>query len=146
MVLILGSIETLGFDGAVSGVRRRSSQTWPIAWDYCMIKYKVKLLNDLISVTHFYCLLYWANMGFDKSLDNYVRVRLVCKNHWSSYSRPTQSRKKAPRTPQPGGRPGKKWATKSDWVLLSRYIKTPTRTEFTKNWFHTFHLSVFVFI
>jgi len=28
VVLNLGSIEPLGFDGAVSGVRRRSSETW----------------------------------------------------------------------------------------------------------------------
>jgi len=49
--------------------------------DYCIIKYK--RLIDFISATHFYFLLYWAKMGFDKSLANYVRVRRVCKvkNH-----------------------------------------------------------------
>jgi len=30
-------------------------------------------------VTHFSFLLYWAKMGFDKTLENYVRVRRVCK-------------------------------------------------------------------
>jgi len=46
-------------------------------WDYCAIKYK--LLIDFISVTHLYFLLYRAKKGFDKSLENYVRVRRVCK-------------------------------------------------------------------
>jgi len=28
-------------------------------------------------VTHFYFLLYWAKIGFDKSLENYERVQRV---------------------------------------------------------------------
>ena len=64
VVLNLGAIKPLGFDGAVSGVRRRSSETWLKAWDYCIIKYK--LLNDLISPTHFYHLLHWAKWGSTK--------------------------------------------------------------------------------
>jgi len=36
--------------------------------------------GHLISVTHFYFLLHWAKMGFDKSLENYVRVRRVWKD------------------------------------------------------------------
>jgi len=40
--------------------------------DYCINKYK--LLIDLISITNFYFLLNWAKMGFDKSLENYIRV------------------------------------------------------------------------
>jgi len=39
------------------------------------------MLIDFISVTHFYFLLYCAKMGFDKSLENYVRVRRVCKGY-----------------------------------------------------------------
>jgi len=35
--------------------------------------------GNLKHVTHFYFLLYWAQMGFDKTLDNYVRVRFVCE-------------------------------------------------------------------
>jgi len=35
--------------------------------------------GHVISVTHFYFLMYWGKMGFDKSLENYVRVRRVCK-------------------------------------------------------------------
>jgi len=35
--------------------------------------------RHLISVTHFYFLSYWAKMGFDKSLENSVRVRRVSK-------------------------------------------------------------------
>jgi len=50
---------------------------WLKVWDYCIIKYK--LLNELISVTHFYFLLHWAKREFDKSLDICVRVRRVCK-------------------------------------------------------------------
>jgi len=61
----LGSIEPLGFDGAVSEVRRRSSETWLKVWLYH---------------NKFYFLLYWAKMGFDKSLESYVRVRRVCKS------------------------------------------------------------------
>jgi len=56
MVLTLGSIEPREFDGAVSGVPRRSSETRLKAWDYCIIKYK--LLIDFITVNRFYFLLY----------------------------------------------------------------------------------------
>jgi len=40
-------------------------------------------LNGLIPVTHFYFLLYWAKMGYDKSLENYARVQrfVKVKNH-----------------------------------------------------------------
>jgi len=37
------------------------------------------MLNDLISVTHFYFLLYWGTVGIDKSLGNNVKVQCVCK-------------------------------------------------------------------
>jgi len=59
-----GSIEPLGFHGVISGVRRRSSETW---------------LKAYLHHSSFYFLLYWAKMGFDKSLENCVRVRRVCK-------------------------------------------------------------------
>jgi len=57
VVFKLGSIEPLGFDGTVLGVRRRSFE----------------------SCNPFYFVLYWEKMGFDKSLENYVRVWCACK-------------------------------------------------------------------
>jgi len=44
--------------------------------------------------------------------------------------------------PRPGG-PCKKGSPN-----LRTFVRTHrnTRTEFTKNWFHTFHLSTFIFI
>jgi len=45
--------------------------------NYCIIKYK--LFIDCISVTHLYSLLYWAKLGFDKSLEYCVSVRRDCK-------------------------------------------------------------------
>ena len=75
MVLNLGRIEPLGFDGTISGVRRTSSEICLKAWDYCRIKYK--LSNDLISAIHFYFLLYWAKMGLDKSLENNIMLQLT---------------------------------------------------------------------
>jgi len=57
VVLKLGSIEPLRFDGAVSGVRRKSSD-FSNPFLLCVVLGK---------------------MGFDKSLGNYVRVRRVCR-------------------------------------------------------------------
>jgi len=37
------------------------------------------MLIDFISATGFYFMIYWAKMRFDKSLENHVRVRRVCK-------------------------------------------------------------------
>jgi len=74
VVLNLGSIEPLGFDGAVSGVRRRSSETWLKAW-----LYRSKLTMGIFVATHFYFLLYWPKVGCGKRLENCVRVRRVCK-------------------------------------------------------------------
>ena len=52
-----------------------------------------------------------------------------------------QSRRKGPRTPGRGA--GKKEAPKSDSIFVTAYRNT--RTELTNNWFHTFHLSIFIF-
>jgi len=57
VALELRSIEPLGFDGAVSGVRRRSSD---FSYPY--------LLSAVL-----------GKNVFDKSLENYVRFRRVCK-------------------------------------------------------------------
>jgi len=57
VVLDLGSIEPLGFDEAVSGVRRRSSD---FSNPYLLSVALGKILSN-------------------KSLENYVRVRRVCK-------------------------------------------------------------------
>jgi len=35
--------------------------------------------GHLKHVTHFEFMLFWAKTGFDKGLENYVRVRHVCK-------------------------------------------------------------------
>jgi len=49
VVLNLGPIEPLGFDGTISGVRRRSSETWLKAW-----LYHSKLTMITFVVTHSY--------------------------------------------------------------------------------------------
>jgi len=36
--------------------------------------------DHLKHVTHFYLMLSWKKMGFDKSLENYIRVRHVWKS------------------------------------------------------------------
>jgi len=62
VVLNLGSIEPLGFDGAVLGVRGKPSETWPKAWLYHSKKTMVTVV-----VTHFYILLHWTNWGSTKA-------------------------------------------------------------------------------
>ena len=81
VVLNLGSIEPPGFDGAVFSVRRRDKSCWLNPRESGSAIY-IPVVQGLGGVTYFYFLLYWAKMGFDKSLENYgFGVFVKVKNH-----------------------------------------------------------------